>query len=327
MSPNCYVQVAPATHSQESSRVWLCSSIEFRSHSANASACITTTLRIADARNGATVHWAQDRPISIMEARRAQNYPDYEPIIGTLTQQYEIVGNGVDRMVSLAFGLALSRALAKNPVNPATQNAANSSEWYMQTAETCNIEDGYLTDVTDSINHIDLKKDELHEQESGSIARLNSDVESSSTVDSEQCWHIQKQVEPTLYEQLKRKTGTTLKRENTSVSTTRSLCLSKSTLFLSKRQRKHDNIKGDGEHKVARVDHTSPNKRTKIVFCTRSSSVLTDKSASSPRQLASQSHTRATSLSSTSTRPTRRSGHTIEFTSINWNKRPESRSR
>ncbi|CAO2654469.1 Nn.00g112020.m01.CDS01 [Neocucurbitaria sp. VM-36] len=75
---------------------------------------ITTDISIQDSRNGACVHWSQNRPISIMEARRTQGYPDHEPIIGDLTQQYQIVGNGVDRKVSFALGLALHQAVEEN---------------------------------------------------------------------------------------------------------------------------------------------------------------------------------------------------------------------
>lgn len=115
--------------------------------------CITTRLRIADSRNGATIHWAQDRPITILEARRAQNYPDDEPIIGTLAQQFEIVGNGVDRMVSLAFGLSLRQALevtslASNPLM--TRNFIQDAEREIIVVDDSYDDDGYLTDATQS---------------------------------------------------------------------------------------------------------------------------------------------------------------------------------
>ncbi|KAL6707786.1 hypothetical protein ACN47E_003686 [Coniothyrium glycines] len=75
---------------------------------------ITTAISLQDARNGATLHWSEHRSISILEARRAQGYADTEPIIGTLAEQYEIVGNGVDRSVSFALGIALRKALHDN---------------------------------------------------------------------------------------------------------------------------------------------------------------------------------------------------------------------
>ncbi|CAN9466232.1 unnamed protein product [Alternaria alternata] len=52
---------------------------------------------------------------------------DQEPIIGSLIEQYKIVGNGVDRKVAFAIGLALLRAVQKNDsgftANGTTQNS------------------------------------------------------------------------------------------------------------------------------------------------------------------------------------------------------------
>jgi DNA (cytosine-5)-methyltransferase 1 len=75
---------------------------------------ITTGISMQDARNGACLHWSQDRPITILEARRVQGYADDEVIVGSLPEQYRIVGNGVDRKVALAMGLALRQAVQKN---------------------------------------------------------------------------------------------------------------------------------------------------------------------------------------------------------------------
>jgi DNA (cytosine-5)-methyltransferase 1 len=75
---------------------------------------ITTGISMQDARNGACLHWSQDRPITILEARRVQGYADDEVIVGSLAEQYKIVGNGVDRKVAFAMGLALRQAMQKN---------------------------------------------------------------------------------------------------------------------------------------------------------------------------------------------------------------------
>jgi DNA (cytosine-5)-methyltransferase 1 len=69
--------------------------------------CITTGQSLQANQNGAIVHWSEDRPITLLEARRAQGWSDDQPIIGSLVEQYRIVGNGVDRKVSFALGLAL----------------------------------------------------------------------------------------------------------------------------------------------------------------------------------------------------------------------------
>ncbi|KAK5703448.1 hypothetical protein LTR17_022090 [Elasticomyces elasticus] len=68
---------------------------------------LTTALRICDGVAGRTLHWAEQRSISVMECRRAQGYRDGEVLVGTTFQQMKIIGNSVDRMVSLALGMAL----------------------------------------------------------------------------------------------------------------------------------------------------------------------------------------------------------------------------
>lgn len=75
---------------------------------------ITTDINIQNSRNDASLHWFQHRPLSIQDARRTQGYPDHEPIIGTLNEQWKIIGNGVDRKVSFSLGLALRDALSKS---------------------------------------------------------------------------------------------------------------------------------------------------------------------------------------------------------------------
>lgn len=89
---------------------------------------ITTNIVIRDSRNGATLHWNQHRSISVLEARRTQGYMDEEPIIGSLSEQYKIVGNSVDRKVAFAMGLSLLRAVQKNEsgftANGTTQNSS-----------------------------------------------------------------------------------------------------------------------------------------------------------------------------------------------------------
>lgn len=78
---------------------------------------ITTDVSIQDSRNGACVHWSQDRPITIQDARRAQGYLDHEPIIGSLPQQYKIVGNGVDRKIAFPLGMMLRWSIEETTPN------------------------------------------------------------------------------------------------------------------------------------------------------------------------------------------------------------------
>lgn len=76
---------------------------------------ITTNPSPHDARGGAVVHWEQNRPLSIEEARRAQGIPPDEVIIGSLSEQIRMVGNAVDRHVAEPLGLSLRHAVETSP--------------------------------------------------------------------------------------------------------------------------------------------------------------------------------------------------------------------
>ncbi|KJX92855.1 hypothetical protein TI39_contig5817g00015 [Zymoseptoria brevis] len=68
---------------------------------------IVTKTAIGDGINGRFMHWSQNRIWTVMEARRAQGYQDWEVLIGSPAQQHKIVGNSVDRKVALVLGLSL----------------------------------------------------------------------------------------------------------------------------------------------------------------------------------------------------------------------------
>ncbi|KAL1884104.1 hypothetical protein VTK73DRAFT_6773 [Phialemonium thermophilum] len=71
---------------------------------------ITTTCGPTDARCGRWLHWSQPRPISIMEARRAQGVPDGEVLVGPPPDQWKLIGNSVARQIALALGLQFRKA-------------------------------------------------------------------------------------------------------------------------------------------------------------------------------------------------------------------------
>lgn len=71
---------------------------------------ITTVCSWTDARVGRLSHWDQPRPLTVMEARRAQGVPDHEILLGTPKDQWEMVGNAVARQMAMALGLALRKA-------------------------------------------------------------------------------------------------------------------------------------------------------------------------------------------------------------------------
>jgi DNA (cytosine-5)-methyltransferase 1 len=76
---------------------------------------ITTSLNPSDGKAGFGVHWEQDRVLTVMEARRAQGFPDYEVIIGDISAQWKIIGNSVSRAVALALGLCVREAVRAMP--------------------------------------------------------------------------------------------------------------------------------------------------------------------------------------------------------------------
>ncbi|KAI0202834.1 S-adenosyl-L-methionine-dependent methyltransferase [Astrocystis sublimbata] len=71
---------------------------------------VPTKCNPTDLRIGQVNHWEQNRPTSVMEARRAQGFPDHEVIVGSRVDQYKVIGNSVSRHVALALGLAFSEA-------------------------------------------------------------------------------------------------------------------------------------------------------------------------------------------------------------------------
>lgn len=75
---------------------------------------VTTACAPEDGISGQWLHWDADRPITIMEARRAQGFPDHEVIVGAPMMQWKIIGNSVARPVALALGVALRKAWLDN---------------------------------------------------------------------------------------------------------------------------------------------------------------------------------------------------------------------
>ena len=75
---------------------------------------VTTICCPEDGISGQWLHWDCDRPITIMEARRAQGFPDHEIIVGTPLRQWKIIGNSVARPVAMALGVSLRTAWLAN---------------------------------------------------------------------------------------------------------------------------------------------------------------------------------------------------------------------
>ncbi|KAI2606741.1 S-adenosyl-L-methionine-dependent methyltransferase [Hypoxylon sp. NC1633] len=94
----------PSERARPSSKGWT------RVHPHQLVCTIAATCLPSDARIGQTNHWDQPRPLTILEARRAQGFRDHEVLVGTPANQWRIIGNSVARQVSLALGLAIREA-------------------------------------------------------------------------------------------------------------------------------------------------------------------------------------------------------------------------
>ncbi|KAH0258227.1 S-adenosyl-L-methionine-dependent methyltransferase, partial [Aureobasidium melanogenum] len=70
--------------------------------------CLTTDIKPHDSFLGRTLHYNQHRTMTVMEARRVQGLPDDEVILGTPSQQWNQIGNGVDRKVAFAIGMRIA---------------------------------------------------------------------------------------------------------------------------------------------------------------------------------------------------------------------------
>ncbi|KAF7916714.1 hypothetical protein EAE99_009607 [Botrytis elliptica] len=71
---------------------------------------VLVVVNMEDSRMGTILHWDQHRRLTLMELRRAQSFPDDEVIIGKRGEQIKIIGNSVDRTVSMALGISLRNA-------------------------------------------------------------------------------------------------------------------------------------------------------------------------------------------------------------------------
>ena len=75
---------------------------------------ITTSAQPSCSFTGTILHWDQSRILTVMEARRAQSFPDEDVLVGLPAVQWKIVGNSVARTVALALGLSLREAWLLN---------------------------------------------------------------------------------------------------------------------------------------------------------------------------------------------------------------------
>lgn len=65
--------------------------------------------------SGKVFHYSQDRPITNLEAKRAQGFFDSDVIVGKAPKAFRIIGNSVCRQVAFALGHQLAEAVRKCP--------------------------------------------------------------------------------------------------------------------------------------------------------------------------------------------------------------------
>ena len=77
-------------------------------------ALCSTVLTKCDPHWGSFFHPTQNRVISVREAARIQSFPDSYLFTGSITQQYEQVGNAVPPLLGRAIGLQIAKMLGDN---------------------------------------------------------------------------------------------------------------------------------------------------------------------------------------------------------------------
>lgn len=115
---------------------------------------ILTRQQPGDSRNGATIHWDEDRVTTLQETKRGQSYPDNEVLVGLPVERYQILGNSVARSVSLALGLSLREAWLKTNLEGMGLSTATTSHENRQ--ESCLGRELRLPNGLESSSHVSL---------------------------------------------------------------------------------------------------------------------------------------------------------------------------
>jgi DNA (cytosine-5)-methyltransferase 1 len=235
---------------------------------------------------------------------------DEEPIIGSLGEQYKIVGNGVDRKVAFAMGLALLQAVKKNDsgfiANGTTQNAAEVTSG--------------STSYSKSIAHEPLPAQSKQRNKSfGSMVLIPSrprTVEITRGSD---------QQNPGLFSRVSKSLSASVgKLSLSSMVSSRPATIP----MPMKRSREDDVEDSTTEGESVKKERERPSKQPRISETPSIDTVTTSaEEKSRGRSMSSRRHSRGSSASSTKTRQTRHSGLTVEFVPKNWNRRVEAETR
>jgi DNA (cytosine-5)-methyltransferase 1 len=146
---------------------------------------IATSASPGCARTGRALHWDQQRIITVLEARRAQGFPDDEVLTGLQAKQWRIIGNSVARTVSVALGLSVWEAWGKNALGEvpdaaglaAKENVADDIASTMYAFKSAQEDSGALS--LDSVTH-----SERSYRRSLATSRLKSSTSADDTSSS-----------------------------------------------------------------------------------------------------------------------------------------------
>jgi DNA (cytosine-5)-methyltransferase 1 len=285
---------------------------------------ITTSIKLQDSRNGATLHWREDRSISIQEARRTQGYRDDEPIIGTLREQYAIVGNGVDRRVSFAMGLSLRQAVEESHLRGHSLDVSSDELWDLKNAEQRESDNelGEVIHVKAFTRPNQTQKcwNLTRPQSTAFAVRTNKEkAKASATEVSAPDVSANLGVQPATSSQ-----STALLPDALS-NRVRKLSLSPLTSFTSsstksssvvKRSRVEETTGNEVDRDIANAQQPSPRKRARSSSSSRASVSLAD-----------TTELRDGASGSGKARFTRHSGLSVEYVPKQWNKKPEMEQR
>jgi DNA (cytosine-5)-methyltransferase 1 len=314
--------------------------------------CITTGLAVYNSRAGALLHWDQHRSISVLEARRTQGYMDQEPIIGRLIEQYKIVGNGVDRKVAFAIGLALLRAVQKNDsgftANGTTQNSAETIGFPSDTAVDSDQGASFKADshsiVSEGSPIPKKRRNESNKQvvmvpRKSRVAETKQNDTSSSTPskrdaklpDGPAHEFIQAPTlsQPSGYDP--QSTGFFSRLSKSLTSSIGRLSLSTmasagpAMIPTSMKRNREDGIEDSTTESESHLSEERPRKQPRVRETpSLDSSTASEAENSNRNSVFSRRHSRGSSTSSSKTRQTRHSGLSVEFVPKKWNKKPES---
>ncbi|CAG5184758.1 uncharacterized protein ALTATR162_LOCUS11067 [Alternaria atra] len=314
--------------------------------------CITTGCSIRDSRNGAVLHWDQHRTISVLEARRTQGYTDEEPIIGNLIEQYKIVGNGVDRKVAFAMGLALLQAVQKIELgftaNGTVQTAAEVVDFISDTTSYS----GQHYDSKPEFKSISRELRPVSKEQPAQTTRpavmiprrsrtvKNTRDNISDSVTSKTCAKVADGAknESTQTSRSSQSRGSDQRKHGFFSRISQTLTAGVGRLSLSNMassrpatipmatKRNRDNDLDDMTTKSeSDLSRERPKKQLRVSETPTVDSMASDEATNNRgKSVFSHRHSRGSSTSSsTKTRQTRHSGLLVEFVPRKWNKRPE----